>query len=189
MPDPQIAPATLTQLLRDEPRLRLIDVRAGGEFESVHIPGSYNVPIDALSEHHQHLVELSDPVILICQSGGRASRVETALLDAGMANVRVLAGGMNAWVGAGGETATIKARWPMDRQVRLVAGSIVFTSIVASAVFPKAKWLAGAIGAGLAGAALTDSCAMGAVLSKLPYNRPSELRVLRDIARLREAAA
>lgn len=189
MPDPQISPAKLAQLIHDEPRLRIVDVRTGGEFESVHIPGSYNVPIEALSEHHHDLVELGDPVVLICQSGGRASRAEAALLDAGMDNVRVLAGGMNSWIGAGGETATISARWPMDRQIRLVAGSIVFTSVVASAVFPKAKWIAGALGAGLAGAALTNTCAMGAVLSRLPYNQSSSLDVASEIARLREAVA
>lgn len=189
MPDPQITPTSLAQLIRDEPRLRLIDVRTGGEFENAHIPGSYNVPIDALSEHHHDLVELGDPVVLICQSGGRASRAEAALLEAGMDNVRVLAGGMNAWVGADGETATIKARWPMDRQVRLVAGAVVLTSVLASSVVPKAKWIAAALGAGLAGAALTNTCAMGAALAKLPYNQSSDLDVTREITRLREAVA
>jgi hypothetical protein len=68
--------------------------------------------------------------------------------------------------------------------VRLVAGGLVLTGIVASVVFPPAKWLSGAIGGGLVAAALTDSCLMGRLLSKLPYNRgagcdlPSVLREL-----------
>jgi hypothetical protein len=37
-------------------------------------------------------------------------------------------------------------------------------------VFPKLKWLAAAIGGGLTFAAVTDTCAMGNALSKLPYN-------------------
>jgi hypothetical protein len=38
-------------------------------------------------------------------------------------------------------------------------------------VFPPAKWVAGFIGAGLTFAALSNSCAMGMLLAKLPYNR------------------
>jgi hypothetical protein len=48
----------------------------------------------------------------------------------------------------------------------LVAGSVL-----ASTVAPRAKWLAGAVGGGLTFAALSDTCAMGMLLSKLPHNR------------------
>ena len=75
--------------------------------------------------------------------------------------------------------------WELERQVRLVAGGIVLAGVLASIVAPKAKWVAGAIGAGLTGAALTDSCAMGMLLSKLPYNRrnsPDLAAVLRELA-------
>lgn len=36
---------------------------------------------------------------------------------------------------------------------------------------PGAKWVAFAVGAGLAFAALTNTCAMGMLLARLPYNR------------------
>ncbi|MCW2682980.1 MAG: Rhodanese-like protein, partial [Blastococcus sp.] len=64
-----------------------------------------------------------------------------------------------------------RRRWALERQVRLVAGSIVAGSVLASIRFPKARFLAGGIGTGLTVAAVTDSCAMGAALSALPYNR------------------
>jgi len=54
--------------------------------------------------------------------------------------------------------------------VRLVAGSIVAVSVAASVVWPPAAYVAGVMGAGLAVAALTDTCAMGMALAKLPYN-------------------
>jgi rhodanese-related sulfurtransferase len=188
VPYTQISPTELQELIDQDPRVRVIDVRTGGEFEAAHIPGAYNVPIDALGEHQRDLVELGDPVVLVCQSGARACRAETALVDAGMDNVRVLAGGMNAWQQEGREVITLKARWPMERQVRLVAGSIVLSSILASTVFPKAKWIAGGIGAGLTFAALSNTCAMGSLLAKLPYNRPAECDVDATIARLRADA-
>jgi rhodanese-related sulfurtransferase len=185
MPFPPISPTELQALVDADPRVRVVDVRSGGEFESAHIPGAYNVPIDALGEHQRDLVELGEPVVLVCQSGTRACRAESALLDAGMDNVRVLAGGMNAWQQEGREVVTLRARWPIERQVRLVAGALVAGSIAASVVFPKAKWLAGGIGAGLTVAALTDTCAMGSLLTRLPYNRPAECDVDATVARLR----
>ena len=189
MTSAHVSPTELEALRRDEPRLRLVDVRSGGEFEALHIPGSYNVPLDALHEHRRDLVELGDPVVLVCQAGGRAQRAEAALVEAGMTNVRVLAGGIEQWARAGGETATIRERWALDRQVRLVAGTIVFASVAASAVVPKAKWIAAGIGGGLAAAAIANSCAMGALLARLPYNRPRQHDVRDEIARLRQEAA
>jgi rhodanese-related sulfurtransferase len=185
VPYPQISTGELSALIGSDPRVRVVDVRTGGEFESGHIPGSYNVPLDALSEHQRDLVELGEPVVLICQSGARACRAEEALTDAGMDNVRVLRGGMEAWRADGREISTIKARWSLERQVRLVAGSIVAGSILASTLVPKAKWIAGGVGAGLAVAALTNSCAMGSLLARLPYNRPTACDTGQTIQRLR----
>jgi hypothetical protein len=64
-----------------------------------------------------------------------------------------------------------KPRWALERQIRLVAGSIVLISIVASIWWHPARFLAGAIGLGLTVAAITDTCLMGRMLMKLPYNR------------------
>jgi hypothetical protein len=64
-----------------------------------------------------------------------------------------------------------QARWDIERQVRLVAGSIVLISIIVSIWVPAARFVAGFIGAGLTFAALSNTCAMGMLLSKLPYNR------------------
>lgn len=50
---------------------------------------------------------------------------------------------------------------------------------------PRATWVSAAIGAGLSGAALTNSCTMGMLLSKLPYSRrrsPDRQTVLRHLA-------
>jgi len=47
----------------------------------------------------------------------------------------------------------------------------VLASIVASVFVPGAEWVAGVIGAGLTFAALSNTCALGMLLSKLPYNR------------------
>ena len=72
----------------------------------------------------------------------------------------------------------------MDRQVRLVAGSLALGGILASVAVPKAKWLSGGIGAGLTFSALTNTCTMGDMLGKLPYNNPGECDIDAVLAEL-----
>lgn len=162
------------RLATDDPP-RILDVRTPGEFDSGHIPGSYLVPLDTLREHRDELSRhLDEDVVLVCRSGGRASEAEQALATAGMPNLHVLEGGLSAWQSAGGDVARGRERWDLERQVRLVAGSIVLGAGLGSVRFPKLKWLATAIGGGLVGAAVTNTCTMGMLLSKLPYNRAEE---------------
>lgn len=164
--------ATLRERLGQADPPRLLDVRTPAEFRTAHIPGAFNVPLDTLREHRGHLLaHLDEQVVLVCRSGGRAAQAGDALAEAGLPNLRVLEGGMIAWSTAGGDVTRGKATWELERQVRLVAGSIVFFSVLGSLLVPGLQWLAAAIGAGLSIAALTNTCAMGALLAKLPYNR------------------
>jgi rhodanese-related sulfurtransferase len=179
-----IHPSELRQLLREDPHTRILDVRTGAEFESVHIPGSFNVPLDLLGEHVKEVAGLDRPVILVCQSGNRATTAQSKLDAAGKRNLRVLEGGIGAWQTAGGEVVKGDEKWSLERQVRGVAGSIVLASILTSVTFPRARFVAGAVGAGLAFSAVSNTCAMGMLLAKLPYNRGPKCDldcVLRDM--------
>ncbi|WP_324651773.1 DUF2892 domain-containing protein [Georgenia sp. H159] len=98
--------------------------------------------------------------------------------------MHLLDGGMQAWQASGGEVRRGRQTWDLERQVRLVAGTVVLGSIVASVRVPGAKWLAAALGGGLTVASLTNTCAMGAALSKLPYNRGASLDPADAIAQL-----
>jgi rhodanese-related sulfurtransferase len=187
----QSAPASVdagslaTELARGE-QVTLLDVRTPGEFEAGHIPGSYNVPLDLLDEHRAELRRVTHPVVLVCRSGSRAAQAERKLAEVGMSQVKVLTGGISAWQASGGQVRQVRERWDLERQVRMVAGGLVLTSILASVAFPPAKWLAGAVGAGLTVAALTNTCTMGLLLSKLPYNRAAACDVSAVVARLAE---
>lgn len=151
---------------------RVLDVRTPGEFETAHIAGAYNVPLDLLREHRDEIIgHLDEDVVLVCRSGQRAAQAEETLRAAGLDNVHILDGGITAWEARGFAVKRGAQRWDLERQVRLVAGSIVLTSILGSIAAPKLKWVAAAIGGGLSVAALTNTCAMGMALSKLPYNR------------------
>lgn len=166
----------LNQLLDSATPPRVLDVRTPGEFESAHIAGAYNIPLAALRaslrEHRDEIVaHLDQDVVLVCRSGQRAAQAEETLRNAGLPNVHILDGGISAWEAKGFAVNRGAQRWDLERQVRLVAGSIVLSSILGSVAFPKFKWVAGAVGGGLTFAALSNTCAMGMLLAKLPYNR------------------
>ncbi len=168
----RISAAALESMRRDDPLVRILDVRTGGEFESAHIPGAYNVPLDTLAEHVAEFARIDHPVVLVCQSGGRAGQAHATLATAGKQTLHILDGGMNAWTGAGGEVARSgEERWALDRQVRLFAGATALAAVVVSALFPRAKWMAAAIGAGLTYSAVTDTCPVTPMLAMLPYNQ------------------
>ncbi len=144
------------------------------------------MPLDQVESHRMRIADHADgPIVVICQSGGRATRAARALADAGLTDITVLDGGMNAWSTAGApvQSAT-PTKWALERQVRLVAGGIVATSIIGSIWAPKLRFLAGGIGAGLVFAALSNTCAMGAALMRLPYNRTPNTDLDRTIRQL-----
>ncbi|HUO37296.1 MAG TPA: rhodanese-like domain-containing protein [Mycobacterium sp.] len=167
-----IDPTALRELLGSATPPRLIDVRTPAEFETAHISGSYNVPLDLLREHRDEIAEhLDQDVVLVCRSGQRAAQAEETLRSAGLPNMHILQGGISAWQANGFAVNRGAARWDVERQARQVVGSIVLGAILGSIAMPKLKWVAAAIGGGLATAALTNTCAMGIALSRLPYNR------------------
>lgn len=167
-------PSQLVDLQRTHPEVRIIDVRTPGEFAGGHIAGSYNVPLPDLGDHRAELTAAAaGPVVLVCQSGRRAGTAHERLAEVGLDEVRVLAGGINAWSAAGLALHRVEGAtgWTIERQVRGIAGGIVLLATLASIARPEARYLAGAVGGGLLVAALTDTCAMGALLARMPWNR------------------
>jgi rhodanese-related sulfurtransferase len=181
--------ADLRTLMNSSTPPRVLDVRTPGEFDTVHMPGAYNVPLDLLREHRDEILShLDQDVVLVCRSGQRAAQAEETLRRAGLINVHILDGGISAWEARGFAVNRGTQRWDLERQVRLVAGLIVALSILVSVVVPGAKWVAFAIGSGLAFAALTNTCAMGMLLAQLPYNRGATCDLRTVVAQLVDAS-
>ncbi|GAA4303929.1 rhodanese-like domain-containing protein [Klenkia terrae] len=177
---------TVIDWIRDPDAVTVIDVRSPAEFETAHVAGSYNVPLTLLGEHADQLAaRLDRQVVLVCASGARAAEARQRLAGVGADHVHVLDGGIGAYAAAGGEVVRGRARWPMERQVRLLAGSLVVAGVALGWRAPKASLLAGGVGAGLTASALTDTCTMARLLSVLPYNRgPRELTAGEILGRL-----
>lgn len=170
---PRTDAVTLHSWRDDRSDVCLLDVRTPGEHATAHIPSSCNVPLNDLADHASALAAITSPVVIVCRSGARAAKAHAQLAEAGLATATVLDGGMLAWDDGSRPVRRERERWDLERQVRLVAGALVTTGVALSLKLPRAKYLAGAIGIGLSTAALTNTCAMGALLARLPYNRPS----------------
>ena len=161
----------------------IVDVRSAAEYESQHIRGSHHVPLPIVAEHTEQLIgrlagrrpsggpDGSTPVVLVCQSGARAEQARQHLAAAGFDDARVLDGGLPAYTAAGGDIVRGRRTWALERQVRFAAGSLVLLGLAAGRYLsPRARLLTTGVGAGLTFSALTDTCAMGRVLSRLPHN-------------------
>lgn len=153
----------------------VVDVRSPGEYAGGHLPGAHGIPLDRLGEAVDALRAAADrkPLLVVCASGARSARACALLADLGV-EAATLEGGTRAWAAAGNpleRPAGARAVWPMDRQVRMAAGCLVLVGFLLGLAWTPASFLAGAVGAGLLVSAVTDSCAMAAVLGRLPYNR------------------
>jgi rhodanese-related sulfurtransferase len=190
-PAQRIDAATLEGLLTERADIRILDVRTPAEFESAHIPGSYNVPLDTLGEHTDELSRhIREPLMLVCRSGNRATTACERLAASGMPNLHVLDGGIQSWDDGRRPVRRGRQRWDLERQVRLVAGTIVVAGVGASVFAPWTRYISGAVGLGLAVAALSNTCTMGMLLAKLPYNRTSTIdvdAVVQQLVRARQS--
>ncbi|MFJ5234177.1 rhodanese-like domain-containing protein [Kitasatospora sp. NPDC088391] len=171
-------PLTVDQLRPRLGRLTVIDVRSPGEFGGGHIPGARNVPLDRLAQALPALRAAAGrgELAVVCASGARALNACEQLAAAGVPALLV-DGGTAAWADDGGELDRVpgrRVRWAMDRQVRLAAGSLVLAGVLIDVLVPGVRWVSAAVGGGLLFSALTNTCAMGSMLGRLPYNRPRD---------------
>lgn len=153
----------------------VIDVRTPGEFEAVHLAHAVNIPlgeIEARADDVRSYQAAGKTVVLSCRTAARSHQAQERLARQGVDDVAILDGGIVAWEADGNPVVRDVIRWDLERQVRLVAGSIVALSILVSIVVPGARFVAGFVGAGLVFAAVSNTCAMAHVLARLPYNRP-----------------
>jgi rhodanese-related sulfurtransferase len=176
----------IDEVMQQRPDVRLIDVRTPSEFESMHIPGSYNVPLDLLPEHrHELTAALSAPAVLVCRSGARARQAAQLLQQSNLTQLHILEGGLVAWQAAGKPVQRGQQRWSLERQVRGLAGTLVLAGALGSVfVAPPLLAVSAVVGAGLAFSAVTDTCGMAMVLAKLPYNRGATCDMREVVSRL-----
>src|SRR5262249_51979871 len=151
------------RLARGEPLL-VLDVREYPEFASGHLGCARLLPLGQLDLAAREM-DRSLPVVCLCRSGKRSAQAAAKLAALGFTDVAQREGGLLAWERAGLPLAhDPRAPWPLERQVRLAAGSLVLAGLALSLLWPWASGLSWFVGAGLVFAALTDFCGMALLL-------------------------
>lgn len=155
--------------------LEVIDVRTPVEFREMHATLSTNAPLDSLDPAavmRRRGGSADDPVYVICRGGNRSRTACERFLAAGYTNIVNVEGGSLAWEEAGLPVNRGKEAMSLERQVRVAAGALVLLGVLLAAfVHPYFVGLSALVGAGLVFAGLTDTCGMGMLLAKMPWNR------------------
>jgi rhodanese-related sulfurtransferase len=167
-----ISPVELQTILTGEPSVPLIDVRTPAKFAEVHVPQACSIPLDELKPGALKL-QKDQPVYLLCRSGQRATKVAGKLAKEGFSQPIVVEGGTLAWIEANlPVTRSAVKVISLERQVRIVAGSLVFIGVALGwFVYRGFYGLSAFVGVGLVFAGVTDFCGMGLLLAKLPWNK------------------
>lgn len=183
---PLLSTGTLEAARRQDPALRILDVRTPREYEGVHMEGSYNVPLDRLAEHAEEIRRaVEHPVVLVCRSGSRSRTARETLEASGLRNLHLLEGGLDAWIADGRPVQRGPERLSLERQVRIAAGALAaIGGVLALVIHPFWAGIPAFVGAGLVFAGITDTCAMAHLLARLPYNRTPTCDVDRMVGSL-----
>lgn len=174
-----ISPQQLGELCKSG-RVDLIDVRTPVEFREVHAAEARNLPLDRLDP--ANVMENRDgsrdePLYLICRSGSRGRQACEKFLTAGFTNVVNVEGGTLAWAECGLPVVRGQKTISLERQVRIVAGSLVLLgALLGWLVHPGFIGLCAFVGAGLVFAGITDTCGMGMLLARMPWNQVKEMK-------------
>jgi rhodanese-related sulfurtransferase len=91
-----IGPRELQDLRRQDPAVRLLDVRSREEFEAVHLEGSVLLSQATMREI---LAEGTNtrPLVILDHQGKQALDAAAYFMGHGLQNVRCLRGGLDAW--------------------------------------------------------------------------------------------
>jgi rhodanese-related sulfurtransferase len=170
-----ISPSRLNELNKAGEKLELIDVRTPVEYRELHVEFARNVPLDQLNPSSVIAARsgtADQPLYVVCRSGGRSEQACDRFVQAGYTNVVNVEGGTLACEQAGLPLVRGAKAMSLERQVRIAAGSLVLTGVIlAYFVHPYLIGISAFVGAGLVFAGITDTCGMGMILARMPWNQ------------------
>lgn len=74
---------SMNQIINN-PSTTIIDVRTEQEFSDGSVAGSVNIPLHTIPDHVDRIRDMSKPLVLCCESGGRSSQAMMFLQNQGI---------------------------------------------------------------------------------------------------------
>ncbi|MGI9137497.1 MAG: rhodanese-like domain-containing protein [Sediminibacterium sp.] len=65
----------------------LLDVRSPMEFDTEHVPGAINIPLDTIEMNIKNISVLPKPILVYCLSGGRSGVATNILQQNGVSEI------------------------------------------------------------------------------------------------------
>jgi adenylyltransferase/sulfurtransferase len=97
-PDWEATPREVRQALADPAStLLLVDCRTPEEHRTASIKAAILIPMNELSARIAEIRDHDGPVVVHCHHGGRSLKVTAALRQAGIPDVKSMAGGIDLW--------------------------------------------------------------------------------------------
>ena len=107
----EISPTDAIEIVKDDGKVVLIDVREKEEWDEEHIPGAIHLSRGTVESQIEGKVPDSTTMIIChCGGGGRSALVAESLQRMGYENVWSLAGGLKAWKTLGLSTTTGRSK-------------------------------------------------------------------------------
>jgi rhodanese-related sulfurtransferase len=151
-----------------------IDVRTPAEFAAVHVAYARSVPLEKL-DPKAIVAERNGrggPLYVICHSGTRGKQACEQFLAAGFPDAVVVEGGTQACIAAGLPMKHGRQVLPLDRQMRIVMGTLVLIGVALGfLVHPVGFGLSAFVGCGLIFAGITDICPLSMLVARMPWNQ------------------
>lgn len=167
---PMITPKDAAQML-SAGKARLVDIREPEEWAAAHVPQAETAPLSILQWLALPPANAEKGIIFTCHSSRRTTANSALLESKAQGPAWQLEGGLDGWIQQGMPVEKGRSTISVMRQVQIVAGSLVLAGIAASLVQPAMLWLSAFVGMGLVFAGVSGSCALGLLLSRLPWNR------------------
>ncbi len=167
-----VSPKEALSLTGKDRQVKLLDVRSALEFSQAHIKDSINIPIDMLPAKMNDLSQAKEVYVILCRTGNRSPMAADMLIQSGIYGVKVMQGGMMRWQKERLPVIKGEGGISLERQVRIIAGSLILVGILFSWFFHVVFIsISVFVSCGLIYAGLSDNCLMGMLLMELPYNK------------------
>lgn len=155
----------------------ILDVRTTAEHATEKLESSILLPVQDLSvasfrQCETQLSSAEQSIYILCESGKRAEMACAKLAEIDKPFV-IIEGGLKALKAAGIKTQVSQRKSiSLERQVRISAGMlVVLGGLLGFMVSPTFFALSIFVGAGLVFAGISDTCAMGMLLARMPWNQ------------------
>lgn len=90
-------------VLRSAGDVVFVDVREANEWNLFRIPGAVHLPLGDVRARVRDAVDTERRVVVYCARGNRSALAADAMSELGYTDVVSMAGGIMAWMNAGGE--------------------------------------------------------------------------------------